>query len=294
MLGRMCAKPAELETASRARDTPGRRGAWPRARPTTLPPAWRQAPRDETCRCHQRKRFSFRRPFQKFQTPRSEESWVVRSVATTTRARHPTSNMVSSDGSDVNARKRKRSQYSIHPAHQPEGIPGIALDVVTHILGTDYYLPDPADIASLREVSRGMCDAVDETGRSLQMFGAHEAAERGHLSTLKHLHRQGLMRFTAEVCAKGAGSGNLELLKWMRENSCPWDKFTCSAAAHGGQLEVLQWARANGCPWDENSCRMAAVGGHLEVLQWARANGCPWNAGTCTNAALGGHLEVLH
>ena len=201
--------------------------------------------------------------------------------------------MVSSDGSDVNARKRKRSQYSIHPAHQPEGIPGIALDVVTHILGTDYYLPDPADIASLREVSRGMCDAVDETGRSLQMFGAHEAAERGHLSTLKHLHRQGLMRFTAEVCAKGAGSGNLELLKWMRENSCPWDKFTCSAAAHGGQLEVLQWARANGCPWDEWTCTMAATLGHLEMLQWARANGCPWNEDTCLMAAMAGHLEVL-
>ena len=147
--------------------------------------------------------------------------------------------MVSSDGSDVNARKRKRSQYSIHPAHQPESIPGIALDVVTHILGTDYYLPDPADIASLREVSRGMCDAVDETGRSLQMFGAHEAAERGHLSTLKHLHRQGLMRFTAEVCAKGAGSGNLELLKWMRENGCPWNAGTCTNAALGGHLEVL-------------------------------------------------------
>ena len=201
--------------------------------------------------------------------------------------------MVSSDGSDVNARKRKRSQYSIHPAHQPEGIPGIALDVVTHILGTDYYLPDPADIASLREVSRGMCDAVDETGRSLQMFGAHEAAERGHLSTLKHLHRQGLMRFTAEVCAKGAGSGNLELLKWMRENGCPWDKFTCSAAAHGGQLEVLQWARANRCPWDEYTCTCAARRGNLQLLQWLRANGCPWDTYTCAWAAEGGHLEVL-
>ena len=61
--------------------------------------------------------------------------------------------------------------------------------------------------------------------------------------------------------------------------TCPWDE-----AAKGGHLEVLKWARENGCPWDVGTCACAAEGGHLEVLKWARENGCPWNEGTCACA----------
>jgi len=53
----------------------------------------------------------------------------------------------------------------------------------------------------------------------------------------------------------------------------------------GGHLEVLKWARENGCPWDEETCAYAAKGGHLEVLKWARENGCPWDEWTCAYAA---------
>jgi hypothetical protein len=49
------------------------------------------------------------------------------------------------------------------------------------------------------------------------------------------------------------------VLKWARENGCPWDERTCANAAEGGHLEVLKWARANGCPWDEETCMYAAV-----------------------------------
>jgi hypothetical protein len=55
---------------------------------------------------------------------------------------------------------------------------------------------------------------------------------------------------------------------------------------------VLKWARENGCPWDEDTCAGAAECGHLEVLKWARTNGCPWDGRTCVHAAEGGHLEM--
>jgi hypothetical protein len=51
-------------------------------------------------------------------------------------------------------------------------------------------------------------------------------------------------------------------------------------AAKGGFLEVLRWARQNGCPWDEWTCTRAAEGGFLEMLQWAHENGCPWDKDT--------------
>jgi hypothetical protein len=48
------------------------------------------------------------------------------------------------------------------------------------------------------------------------------------------------------------------MLKWARENDCPWDEETCAYAADGGHLEVLKWARENDCPWDEWTCAYAA------------------------------------
>jgi len=30
-----------------------------------------------------------------------------------------------------------------------------------------------------------------------------------------------------------------------------WDEETCSNVALNGHLEVLKWLRENGCPWDE-------------------------------------------
>lgn len=172
------------------------------------------------------------------------------------------------------------------------------------ILGTD-KLPDPRDLLRFREVSRGMCDAVVKTGRPLRMFGVLEAAERGHLSTLKRLHQQGLVQFTSEICEKAASGGHFELLKWAHANGCPWDNpgrpstgvpldgNTCVCAASNGHLDILKWVVANGCPWNKWTCVYAAGGGHLEVLKWFRANGCPWHENMCGHAAKGGQIEVL-
>jgi uncharacterized protein YabN with tetrapyrrole methylase and pyrophosphatase domain len=54
---------------------------------------------------------------------------------------------------------------------------------------------------------------------------------------------------------------------------------------------MLKWARDNGCPWDESTCKWAAKGYALEVLRWARENGCPWNESTRQSAASKGYVE---
>mmetsp|Transcript_35797 Transcript_35797/g.101304 ORF Transcript_35797/g.101304 Transcript_35797/m.101304 type:complete len:892 (+) Transcript_35797:527-3202(+) len=62
------------------------------------------------------------------------------------------------------------------------------------------------------------------------------------------------------------------LLRWARQQRCPWDwRIPATAAAHG-QLEAVKWARSNGCPWNDETCSAAAAGGHLEVLKWLRQN----------------------
>ena len=72
-----------------------------------------------------------------------------------------------------------------------------------------------------------------------------------------------------------AASGHLGVLKWARENGCPWDEATLSCAAEEAGLATLRWCRENGCPWDTTTCAFAARGGHLTTLRWVRENGCP-------------------
>ena len=178
-------------------------------------------------------------------------------------------------------------------AHAQDAIPGLLDDIViAHVLRSEYF-DDPADLARLPVVSRGMRDAVAETGLQFKEHREYEALTLGCLSAVHRLQRQGRLSRQEYLCAAAARSGQLEELQALRADGWPWDEYTCAEAAFGGHLEVLQWARANGCPWGAITCMFAASGGQLEVLQWLRENGCPWVEWTCAAAARGGHLEVL-
>lgn len=59
---------------------------------------------------------------------------------------------------------------------------------------------------------------------------------------------------------------------------------TCSQAALGGQINCLKYARENGCEWDSETCKYAA-GSSLECLKYARENGREWDKMTCFRAA---------
>ena len=165
--------------------------------------------------------------------------------------------------------------------------------VVTHVLRSEYF-DDPADLARLPAVSRAMRNAVTGTGLRFEELGEISAVNLGCLSALQRLQRGGRLSRQEYLCYAAARSGQLEELKALRENGCPWHEMTCMGAAMGGHLDMLQWARANSGPWNEKTCEGAARGGQLEVLQWLRANGCPWNANTCAWAARNGHLELLN
>ena len=63
------------------------------------------------------------------------------------------------------------------------------------------------------------------------------------------------------------------------------DEGVMMEAAGSGNLELVQFLRGKGCPWTYNTCRRALDQGHVEVLRWARENGCPWTAFTRYRAA---------
>ena len=63
------------------------------------------------------------------------------------------------------------------------------------------------------------------------------------------------------------------------------DERVISWAARSGNLELVRWLRGEGCPWNYMTCYWAVDYGHVEVLRWARENGCPWRAHTRDSAA---------
>ena len=91
-------------------------------------------------------------------------------------------------GVGTRAHKRKRDL----DAQTGVAFPGLPFDVASSLV--EKHLTDPADLAVLRGVSRGMRDAVDATGLKLEEMLEEDAAERGCLSTLKCLRRRGRLR----------------------------------------------------------------------------------------------------
>ena len=73
----------------------------------------------------------------------------------------------------------------------------------------------------------------------------------------------------------------------------PWDEWTCASAARNGNLECLKYAREQGCDWDERTCWSAAKYGQLECLKYAHENGCPWDYWTYFCAMSNGNMEVI-
>ena len=113
------------------------------------------------------------------------------------------------------------------PADAQEAIPGLPDHlVVTHILRTEYF-DDPADLARLPAVSRGMRAAVAETGLRFEKLTEICAANLGCLSALKRLQRRGCLSHREYLCEAAARGGNLVELKVLRANGCPWDTLTC-------------------------------------------------------------------
>ena len=69
-----------------------------------------------------------------------------------------------------------------------------------------------------------------------------------------------------------AENGNLDNMKWLKEQGCPWDESTFDYAAKNGNLENMKWLKEQGCPWDDDTFLFAAKNGNLENMKWLNEN----------------------
>jgi hypothetical protein len=125
------------------------------------------------------------------------------------------------------------------------------------------------------------------------VMAALAAAKNNHLNTLKWLCENNCpMSF--DIGNHAIGNNNLEMLIWIQQKGyLNRDPISINIAAEYGYIEILKWLLNNGCRWNRTTCAMAAKSGNLELLKYLRENGCKWDARTCSRAAEYGHLEIL-
>jgi len=129
--------------------------------------------------------------------------------------------------------------------------------------------------------------------KSISCEREHTACDSsGNLELLKFLRDDGC-GWSAKTCENAAERQDIGLLKWCRVNGCPWDKKVCIVAARNGDLETLKWALKNNCEYDVKVCAIAALEGHLKIVRYLHENGYGWDEKTCSYAAKNNHLSLL-
>jgi len=102
---------------------------------------------------------------------------------------------------------------------------------------------------------------------------AIRAAEKGHIHIIQWLKEEkGLQLFGELYYFAIDGGGHFLILKWLREQACPWDDYIFKYAAVHGNLEILQWLHDEGCPWPDY-VRVPEHDIKPENLTWLRVNG---------------------
>ena len=95
-------------------------------------------------------------------------------------------------------------------------------------------------------------------------------------------------------CHEAAETGNLELLRWFREEkNFDWNEWTINGAAGGGFLHIVKYCMKQNAPLRSAACACAAESGHLDVLKYLHKKGAPWDSHTCAFARENNHLECL-
>ena len=99
------------------------------------------------------------------------------------------------------------------------------------------------------------------------------AARGGHLPCLQYAHQQG-QPLLSEFYTFAVVKSNFEMMRYLHENGCAWDKHACRTAAATGNFPFLQFIHEHGGYWDTEVCRLASERRDLNMVLYLLRNGC--------------------
>ncbi|CCO16468.1 predicted protein [Bathycoccus prasinos] len=120
-------------------------------------------------------------------------------------------------------------------------------------------------------------------------------AQTNKLELLKWAREEKKCEWNGKTINAAAGQGNLEMIKYCVANECPIDKIACAYAAESGNLEILKYLREEvEAPWGWRTAILAAENGHLHILEYlVERKYDQYDEGACEGAATFGHLDCL-
>ena len=123
-----------------------------------------------------------------------------------------------------------------------------------------------------------------------------KVAETNKLELLKWIREEKQCEWDYVPINVAAQKGNLEMVKYCVANECPINEWACTKAARNGDLECLKYLREEAkAPWGSETANWAAKNGHLHILQYLVERkfdklDSEW---VCILAAAHGHLDCL-
>ena len=156
---------------------------------------------------------------------------------------------------------------------------------------------------------------IGGTDKGLYIYNCHYLAGKGYLDVLKWLYNKGNIRHSQLLTSvshkhftdagsdwtlpiktatqSAAKNGQLEVLKWLRDQDAEWDETICRDAAKNGHFELLKWSYENGCPWNKDVTMFAAQNNQTEIVKWLIDNGCPYDEWVGIFAANNRNIDLL-
>jgi hypothetical protein len=124
---------------------------------------------------------------------------------------------------------------------------------------------------------------------------SHKVAETNKLELLKWAREEKECKWNERTINAAAEQGNLEMVKYCVANECAISTLACAKAAGDGHLEVLKYLREEvKAPWDRRTAAWAAGSGHLHILEYlVDRKYDEYDEDACEDAADGGHLDCL-
>lgn len=90
----------------------------------------------------------------------------------------------------------------------------------------------------------------------------------------KFKYNDGQEYIKENICNRCISYGNLETLTYLFNKGYYVTCFTCYLAGLYGKLDMLIFLHENGCPWDKSTTKFSKQFNHIECYNYAIENGC--------------------
>lgn len=94
------------------------------------------------------------------------------------------------------------------------------------------------------------------------------AAKSGSLDLLKYFISIGFPLSRNVFSCALEGSGDLTMIEYLHQNSCPFHTWICTTAAENRRLDLLKYLIENEYPWDFETLDVSVSGGSFDIVEF--------------------------